>query len=45
MSMEIQALRIKFIDSLNFVASALSAFPKTNGLKELKKGLLSTLLQ
>ena len=38
MSMEIQSLRIKFIDSLNFVASALAAFPKTFGLKELKKG-------
>ena len=38
MSMEIQSLRIKFIDSLNFVASALSAFPKTFGLVELKKG-------
>ena len=30
--------RIKFIDSLNFVQSKLSAFPKTFGLKELKKG-------
>ena len=38
MSMEIQALTIKFTDSLNFVASVLSAFPKTFGLKELKKG-------
>ena len=32
MSMEIQALSIRFIDSLNFVASALAAFPKTFGL-------------
>ena len=30
--------RIKFIDSLNFVQSKLSTFPKTFGLKELKKG-------
>ena len=28
----------RFIDSLNFVASKLAAFPKTFGLKELKKG-------
>ena len=38
MSMEIQSLRIKFIDSLNFVTTALAAFPKTFGLTELKKG-------
>jgi len=29
---------IKIIDSHNFMASALSAFPKTFGLNELKKG-------
>ena len=28
----------KFIDSLNFIATPLSSFPKTFGLKELKKG-------
>ena len=28
----------KFIDSLNFIAAPLSSFPKTFGLKELKKG-------
>jgi len=31
---------IKIIDSHNFVASPLSAFPKTFGLNELKKGYL-----
>ena len=36
MSMEVNGLR--FIDSLNFVQSALASFPKTFGLKELKKG-------
>ena len=30
--------RIKIIDSHNFVASPLSALPKTFGLNELKKG-------
>jgi hypothetical protein len=29
---------IKIRNSHNFVASALSAFPKTSGLHELKKG-------
>ena len=29
---------IKIIDSLNFIPSALAKFPKTFGLKELKKG-------
>ena len=38
MSMEIQSLRIKFIDSLNFITTALAAFPKTFGLTEFKKG-------
>jgi len=30
--------KIRIIDSLNFVASPLSAFPKTFGFEELKKG-------
>jgi len=30
--------KIRIIDSHNFVASPLSAFPKTFGLNELKKG-------
>ena len=38
MSMDIQDLQIRFIDSLNFVASALATFPKTFDLKETKKG-------
>ena len=29
---------IRFIDSLNFIATPLASFPKTFGLKELKKG-------
>lgn len=36
--MTIIAFNIRIIDSLNFVASKLSDFPKTFGLKELKKG-------
>ena len=36
MSMEVSKRR--FIDSLNFVAAPLDSFPKTFGLKELKKG-------
>ena len=35
--------RLKIIDSSNFVQGPLSGFPKTFGLTELKKGLLSTL--
>ena len=38
MSMSISEYKIRFIDSINFVASALASFPKTFGLKELKKG-------
>ena len=38
MMMEIAQLRIKIIDSLNFIQQSLSSFPKTFGLHELKKG-------
>src|SRR5436190_19772438 len=38
MLLEIPSLGLKIIDSMSFVASPLSAFPKTFGLKELKKG-------
>ena len=38
MMMEIPQLRIKIIDSLNFIQQSLSSFPKTFGLNELKKG-------
>ena len=38
MMMEIPQLRIKIIDSLNFIQQSLSSFPKTFGLHELKKG-------
>ena len=38
--MEIPKLRIRFIDSLNFLQMPLKAFPKTFGLDELKKGYL-----
>ena len=38
MMMEITQLRIKIIDSLNFIQQPLSSFPKTFGLNELKKG-------
>ena len=38
MMMEIAQLRIKIIDSLNFIQQPLSSFPKTFGLNELKKG-------
>ena len=38
MMMEITQLRIKIIDSLNFIQQSLSSFPKTFGLHELKKG-------
>ena len=38
MVMEIAQLRIKIIDSLNFIQQSLSSFPKTFGLHELKKG-------
>ena len=38
MMMEIPKLRIKIIDSLNFIQQPLASFPKTFGLNELKKG-------
>ena len=38
MLLEVEYLGLKVIDSMNFVAGPLSAFPKTFGLKELKKG-------
>ena len=38
MSLEVKSFGIKFIDSLNFVQMRLASFPKTFGLKELKKG-------
>ena len=38
MMMEIPQLRIKIIDSLNFIQQPLASFPKTFGLNELKKG-------
>ena len=38
MFMEIPKIRIRFIDSLNFLQIPLKAFPKTFGLEELKKG-------
>lgn len=33
-----QGLNIRFVDSLNFLTMPLEAFPKTFGIKELKKG-------
>ena len=38
MYMQIKAYKIRFIDSLNFIQDHLSAFPKTFGLTEMKKG-------
>ena len=38
MLMEIPAFNVRFIDSINFVPFPLALFPKTFGLKELKKG-------
>jgi len=40
MLLEIKYLRIRIIDSSNFIQGPLSSFPKTFGLKELKKGYL-----
>ena len=37
MFMEVPKLRIRFIDSINFLQIPLKAFPKTFGLDELKK--------
>uniref|UniRef100_A0A8D8ZAP4 DNA-directed DNA polymerase n=1 Tax=Cacopsylla melanoneura TaxID=428564 RepID=A0A8D8ZAP4_9HEMI len=36
--MSLEAGKVRIIDSSNFVAAPLSTFPKTFGLKELKKG-------
>ena len=48
MCLNIEPLNIKFIDSINFLSMALSKFPATFELKELKKGyfphLFNTLL-
>lgn len=38
MFLNIPVLGLRIIDSMNFVAQPLSTFPKTFGLKELKKG-------
>ena len=38
MYMEMPELRIRFIDSLNFLQMPLKSFPKTFGLDELKEG-------
>ena len=38
MFMEIPKLSIRFIDSLNFLQMPLKSFPKTFGMKELRKG-------
>ena len=38
MLLEIPSIRLKIIDSSNFVQGPLSDFPKTFGLTELKKG-------
>lgn len=38
MIMKIQELKMTFVDSLNFLTMPLSNFPKTFGIKELKKG-------
>ncbi|MCV5004487.1 hypothetical protein OFM39_33045, partial [Escherichia coli] len=38
MLLEIENLSIRIIDSSNFIHGPLSSFPKTFGLKELKKG-------
>ena len=38
MLLEIECLKLKIIDSINFIAQPLRSFPKTFGLSELKKG-------
>ena len=45
MYMQIEAYKIRFIDSLNFIQDRLSAFPTAIGLMEMKKRILSALLQ
>ena len=42
--MYMHADKKRFIDSINFVNAPLSTFPKTFGLKELKKGYFPTLV-
>ena len=44
MFMEIPTLRIRLIDSLNFLQMPLKYFPKTFGLNKLKKRIFSVLL-
>lgn len=38
MLLEIPSIRLKIIDSHNFISAPLATFPKTFGLNELKKG-------
>lgn len=38
MILTIKELRLRFVDSLNFLTMPLASFPKTFGIKELKKG-------
>ena len=38
MLMSIPDIKMRFVDSLNFLTMPLAAFPKTFGIKELKKG-------
>jgi hypothetical protein len=38
MILELKDLQMRFVDSLNFLTMKLEAFPKTFGIKELKKG-------
>ncbi|CAH1106820.1 unnamed protein product [Psylliodes chrysocephalus] len=38
MLLEVPSIKLKIIDSSNFVAGPISAFPKTFGLKEMRKG-------
>ena len=38
MILTIKGLKLRFVDSLNFLTMPLSSFPKTFGIKELKKG-------
>ena len=38
MSLEAPSLRVRMIDSINFVPLLLKLFPKTFGLEEMKKG-------
>ena len=38
MIMTIRDLKLRFVDTLNFLTMPLAKFPKTFGIKELKKG-------